>query len=191
MKFLLLSVSLLIATATTAAPKSYDIDRSQSDVSFSFSVLGAETRARAPVGPNRISLDFADISRSVIDVTVETKGARTAVPFVAETMKSPQILDVKNHPEARFVASSIRLRSAGDFSKGAVVDGTLTIKGISRPVTFDARLTRARGSDPTDLSDLVISVSGQIDRRTYGITSFADAVGPNVEFQIKARLLAQ
>lgn len=185
--FCLLALSLT-ALPLAAAPQAYAIDRTTSNVSFTFGVLGTPTRASAPVSQGEFALDFEDISRSVIDVYVDASRARTAIPFVAQTMKSPEILDTEAFPEVRFTATDIRLNSPGDFTQGARVAGDLSIRGTTQPVVFQAALKRRAGSDPGDLSNLLVEVTGEIDRRAFGITAYEGTVGPTIAFEIDARL---
>lgn len=60
---------------------------------------------------------------------VESISIRTPQQFRAHVL-SGEFFDAENHPEVRFTSNALDLREDGT----AVVDGELTIKGITRPV---------------------------------------------------------
>jgi polyisoprenoid-binding protein YceI len=60
---------------------------------------------------------------------VESISIRTPEQFRAHVL-SAEFFDAENHPEVRFVSNAVDLRDDGTV----VVDGELTIKGITRPV---------------------------------------------------------
>jgi len=54
-------------------------------------------------------------------------------------LKSEDFFDVANHPEARLVIRQAKEKSPGVFSTTA----DLTIRGITKPITFDTRITES------------------------------------------------
>jgi polyisoprenoid-binding protein YceI len=60
---------------------------------------------------------------------VESISIRTPEQFRAHVL-SPEFFDAENHPEVTFTSSEVDVRDDGT----AIVDGELTIKGITRPV---------------------------------------------------------
>jgi polyisoprenoid-binding protein YceI len=60
---------------------------------------------------------------------VESISIRTPEQFRAHVL-SPEFFDAENHPEVTFTSSQVDVRDDGT----AIVDGELTIKGITRPV---------------------------------------------------------
>jgi polyisoprenoid-binding protein YceI len=99
-------------------------------------------------------------------------------------MRSATVLNVAEFPKARFVSTSVRRTSTG-----ARLAGNLTLRGVTRPFELDARIFRARGSDPEDLSELSIVLTGRMNRNNFGATGYPDLVGPNVDLRITARVI--
>src|SRR5918911_4461375 len=62
----------------------------------------------------------------------ESISIRTPEQFRAHVL-GPEFFDAANHPEVTFTSSSLELREDGS----AHVEGQLTIKGITKPVTAD------------------------------------------------------
>lgn len=78
-----------------------------------------------------------------------------------EHLRSPEFFDVENHPEIRF--ESTRFQLAGD---GFDVTGELTIKGITREVTFNATF-EGTTPDPWGGERIGVEASGLVDRRLF------------------------
>ncbi|KKD09141.1 YceI family protein [Streptomyces sp. WM6386] len=74
-------------------------------------------------------------------------------------LKGPDFFDADNHPELTFAVRSAELR---DGDKVHVI-GQLTARGISRPVTFTARLTGA------DADALTLDAEFSVDRNQFGM----------------------
>lgn len=68
---------------------------------------------------------------------------------------------------------------------GALVEGAATIRGVTRPMTLEARLFREAGGDPRDYSRLQVRLTGRLDRHDFRASGFAGLVGPEVELDIR------
>jgi polyisoprenoid-binding protein YceI len=77
---------------------------------------------------------------------------------------SPEFFDAERHPELRLVSSAIR-RDGDDVE----IDGTLTIKGITRPLTLRGTIT-GPAVDHFGATRLGLALQTVIDRREFGMT---------------------
>ena len=75
-------------------------------------------------------------------------------------LQSPDFFDTERHPEITFASTR--------FEDGKVV-GDLTIRGVTREVELDARVTGA-GTDPWGNERLGIELEGEINRHDYGVS---------------------
>jgi polyisoprenoid-binding protein YceI len=98
---------------------------------------------------NEVTASLAD-GRLEGSAKVESISIRTPEQFRAHVM-SAEFFDAENHPEVKFSSSQVDLREDGT----AVVDGELTIKGITRPV-------RATGTWTAPASDAFGSTRGHL-----------------------------
>ena len=185
-------LGLLAATAlplpAQAALQQYNLDAARSTVAFRFSASGVKLRGTMPVAKADIRIDSAALTRSRVDVRVDATKVRSKAAYALPALRSPDILDIANHPRIRFKSSGIRLGRSGRISDGAVVDGTLSLRGITLPVRLNASLFRQRGNAADDLSKLSVQLTGQISRKAFGITAFANLVADVVELDIIARI---
>jgi polyisoprenoid-binding protein YceI len=96
----------------------------------------------------------------------------------------PEFFDVEHHPEITFRSTAVRL--AGDGR--AEVDGELTIRGVTRPVTAGGHYAPPRPSAFGEVAGLQLHTS--FDRREFGfnwqmeLPGGGDAVGWDVQLDI-------
>ena len=185
-------VVLVLGTAmTTAAPSRYALDQSVSQVGFIYVLNGAEQKGTMPVSQADLVIDPENLRSAKVDVPVSVEKARTGLIFATDALKAPSVLDARQFPTIRFVATAIHLGADGRLSNGARIDGNITMRGVTRPATFQASLFRMQGSAPDDLSNLTIRLTGTVRRSEFGATGYADLVGDEVRLDIVARIQAQ
>jgi polyisoprenoid-binding protein YceI len=177
--------ALLALTAAPAAarPLAYSLDGQTSQVGFTVDMGGVPLKGVMPVTRADLSLDFDHAANSKVRVTLNPAAARMGLPFAAETMRGPTVLDTGRYPDITFV--STRVRGAGS---DAVIDGQITIRGVTRPIQLPARLFRPAGSASGTRHDLSIRLSGQISRAAFGASGNADLVDDLVRIDILAHI---
>jgi polyisoprenoid-binding protein YceI len=96
----------------------------------------------------------------------------------------PEFFDAERHPDITFRSTAVRLADNG----GAEVDGELTIRGVTRPVTTSGHYAPPRQSSFGEIAGLQLHTT--IDRREFGfdwqmeLPGGGDAVGWDVEVNI-------
>ncbi|MEN9408838.1 MAG: hypothetical protein RL216_812 [Pseudomonadota bacterium] len=179
----LLALALLAATPLAAKPVPYALEPADSTVGFETDFGPDLITGAMPVKSAALVLDFDAVANSRIDVALDVTGAQASVPFVAQAMKGPKVLDSQSFPEMSFHSTAIR--RDGD---GAQVDGDLTIRGVTRPVTLHATIYRQDGTKDGDLRQLTVQLTGSVRRSEFGATGWADMVGDEVRLTIVARI---
>lgn len=182
---------ILLANPGHAAPTRYTLDESVSQVGFIYTLNGADQKGTMPVAQADLMIDPQNLRASTVDVHVNVRKTRTGLIFATDALKAPSVLDAAQYPTIRFVATAIRLGANGRMSEGAQIDGNLTMRGVTRPVTFQASLFRMQGSAPDDLSVLTIRLTGTLRRSDFNASGYSDLVGDMVNLDIIARIQAQ
>ena len=77
--------------------------------------------------------------KSKVDVQIEADSLTSDTEKLTGHLKSPDFFDVKTHPKATFVSTEIK--KGGDKGATHTVTGNLTIKGITKTITFPATVT--------------------------------------------------
>lgn len=108
---------------------------------------------------------------SSVTATIDMASADTGNEMRDNDLRSERFFDVANHPTMTFRSTGIR-RDGDDF----VVDGELTVKGATRPVSLSVEVN-GFGQDPYGGTRAGFSASGEIDRTDFGISFNAPIPG--------------
>jgi polyisoprenoid-binding protein YceI len=107
-------------------------------------------------------------------------------------LTSADFLNVDEFPEIRFKSSRIEELGDGRFR----VEGDLTIRGVTRPISLDA-VFEGSAADPYGNERAAFSASTEIDREEWGVTwnvaleSGGVLVGKKVRLEIEAEAIRQ
>jgi polyisoprenoid-binding protein YceI len=107
-----------------------------------------------------------DPLQSSATATIDTTSFDTSNAQRDNDVKAEGFLDAANHPTMTFRSTGIRPKGSGEF----LVDGELTIKGVTRPVELTAEVN-GFGPDPYGGTRAGFSATGEINRNDYGITA--------------------
>ncbi|MDI1298101.1 YceI family protein [Methylotenera sp.] len=131
-RFILLAIAATISTAAIAAPETYVIDSNHSMPRFSYSHFGYSTQlSRFDKATGKIVIDRAAKTGSV-DVTIDTTSVNTGFALFNEHIQAEDLFNTAKFPTATFVSKKMNFE--GD--KPVSIDGTLTIKGVSKAETL-------------------------------------------------------
>ena len=168
----------------------WNIDPSHSSIEFAVRHMGLSTvRGRFTSFDADIDADAEGMPRS-LDVRIDVASIDTGEKDRDAHLKSGDFFDVENHPKIRFESTGIR--EQGDRVK---VEGDLTIRGTTRPVTFDVDLAPAR-PDPFGNYRAAAVAETKINRKDWGLTwnqvleAGALLVGEDVRVSIDLQAIA-
>jgi polyisoprenoid-binding protein YceI len=131
-RLILLAIAATISTAAVAAPETYVIDSNHSMPRFSYSHFGYSTQlSRFDKATGKIVIDRAAKTGSV-DVTIDTTSVNTGFALFNEHIQGDDFFNTAKFPTATFVSNKMNF----DGDKPVSIDGTLTIKGVSKPETL-------------------------------------------------------
>jgi len=108
-----------------------------------------------------------------------------------ESVMGPSFFDAEHHPEITFRSTEIRLDDAG----GVELDGKLTIRGVTRPVTATGHSAAPRPSSFGEIAGFELGTT--FDRREFGfgwqmeLPGGGNAVGWDVQVDIDLLLLRE
>lgn len=186
MKHIIPALVLSLATTASAAfavPQAYNLDRNASEIAFIFSLEGNPLSGNVPVQSADVQIDFDNVANSKVDVQFNMTRARAGVIFATDAMKAPSVLNTAQFPTARFTSTRVT-----PTASGARLDGNLTLRGVTRPVSLNARFFRAPGAAPGDVSQLQLALTGRLDRNAFGASGFPDLVAANVDLNVRVNV---
>lgn len=157
------------AQSTTTSPATtvsrWTIDPAHSAVEFAVKHMMITTvKGRFSGVAGTIELDEQDVTRSRVDVTMDTTSIDTRDEKRDAHLRSVDFFDVENHAQMTFVSRGIervghaRLKLTGD----------LTIRGTTREITLDVE-DLGRGKDPWGGDRAAFTATGKLDRLDYGL----------------------
>ena len=179
-------MSIVADSPPTVIPNgTWSIDPVWSALEFEIQKLGLVTvKGRVPGFSGTIEGGETPTLSGVVDASSITTFDETRDGHV----QSPEFFDTERYPELRFESTAVRAR--GDE---LVVEGDLTIKDVTKPVTLTGSFVGA-GIDPYGNERIGIELAGAVDRTDFGLEWNAPLPGgdfllPN-DVVLKANLAA-
>lgn len=112
-----------------------------------------------------IEADPEDLTTADISFSIDVNSIDTRNEERDKHLKSADFFDVENHPKITF--KSTKIEKTGDSKYD--VTGDLTIKGVTRPVTFSVTY-EGQGKNPWGAIVAGFSAEGKINRTDFGLT---------------------
>jgi polyisoprenoid-binding protein YceI len=120
------------ASSALAAPETYVLEPNHSFPRFSYNHLGYSMQlSRFDKTTGQVVFDKAAKTGSV-DITIDTKSVSTGSELFNEHIQAEDFLDTAKYPTATFKSTKVNF----DGDKPATIDGNLTLKGVTKPVTL-------------------------------------------------------
>ena len=118
--------------ATTPSFAADYVQAPGSTLTFATDYQGDVFVGRLPSFSTRLSFDPARLAGSRLDVTIALASVTVDDPDGDDTLKGSDFFNVAQFPQARFSASTFRSLGANRYA----ADGTLSLRGASKPVTL-------------------------------------------------------
>lgn len=115
------------------------------------------------------------LSDSSVSARIETASFRTGNDQRDSAVRSARLLDVGRHPEITFVSG----RVAGPVIAGIVIVGTLTVRGVARPVSLTIEESAVTGRSFT------VRATTRIDRTEFGATAMRGLAGRYLDLSVE------
>ncbi len=160
---------------------SYKVEPYHTQVAFSLLHFGlTEFSGFFSGASGTLTLDPANPTADKLDVTIPVDSVLTTVPKLTGELKGDKWFDTAKYPTAEFTSTKVTL--AGKAS--AIITGTLTLHGVTKPITLKAHLVGA-GVNPIDKAYTVgFSASGTIKRSAFGVSAYVPYIGDDVRLTI-------
>ncbi len=138
MKKLTLALLALTPVLAVAAPDTWKIDSSHSQVGFAVKHLVISTvRGEFSKYQGAVALDENDITKSTVEATVDVNSVDTRVAERDAHLKSPDFFDAAKYPSMTFKSTKVA-KTGGDK---LAVTGDLTLHGVTKPVVLTVTTT--------------------------------------------------
>lgn len=183
MRSVLLAAGLAfgLASAAAAAPETYTLDPSHSQIVFSYSHLGFSTTTGMFSGfEGTIRFDAEDPAASSVEVVFPTASLITGWDERTAHFLTADFFGAEEAPEISFTSTAIEVTG----EKTGKITGDLTINGITKPVVLEAEMTQM-GEHPMAKAPWVgFNATTTIVRSDFDMGQFAPFVGDEVSVSI-------
>ena len=157
---------LLLSLTANAATTTYKIDPQHSSAEFAVThLMISKVRGEFHGVNGTIVVDDKDITKSVVEVTIDATSVDTREPNRDKHLKSPDFFDVANYPTITFKSTSVEQAGPGRLK----VTGDLTIRGVTKQVVLEATSPTAPIKDPWQLQRSAVSASTTVNRLEFGV----------------------
>ncbi len=186
MKRPLIAAALALAsTVAFAAPMTYKIDATHTDVVASWSHFGFSNPIAHFGGVDgQITYDAANVAASKVEVTIPLSGLNSHIADFDAHLRSADFFDAEKFPTITFKSTSVKSALKG---KKLMVTGDLTIKGVTKPVVLEVMINKI-GMQPMAKREAAgFQATATIKRSDFGMGKYA----PNVSDEVKLSITTE
>lgn len=109
--------------------------------------------------------DLTDLTTASILFNIETASINTRAQDRDDHLKSADFFDVEKYPIITFRSTKVTKEDDDEYK----VTGDLTIKDVTKPVTFDVEFG-GKGTNPWGVEVYGFEASAKINREDFGLT---------------------
>lgn len=113
-----------------------------------------------------LTLDEQDITKSHVEATIDAATINTREADRDTHLKSADFLDVEKFPRLTFTSTRVTRTGEGEL----LVEGDLTIHGVTRRVEFTVEGPTPPGKDPWGNTRIGWTATTKINRKDFGLT---------------------
>ena len=157
MKTLLATIVVLAALSAAASAHAWSLDAARSTLGFTATYQGEAFQGRfRRFVANTFDYDPAHLDAAKFDVTIDIASIDTANSERDQALPGDAFFAAAKFPQAHFVSARFRKGANGQV----LADGTLTLRGVSKPVTLTVAFDPAHAT---------LDVSTTLHRLDFGI----------------------
>ncbi len=174
---------LVQAPLAHSASAQFDLEKTHVDLVFTIDHIGfSQKHGSFRDIDATLNCDPEALESCHVAVVVRVASIDTGFEARDNDLRSDKFLNVAQFPEMRF--QSLRVTRTG--TNGFRIEGTLTLHGVTKPLTLDATLNKV-GPNPFDQRPtLGFSARGTLKRSEFGISTFLPFIGDKVLIVIDA-----
>lgn len=120
------------AASAFAAPETFNIDPVHTAPRFEYSHFGYSTQLHRFDKTSGTIVYDRETQTGSVDITIDAKSVNTGYALFNEHIQDEDFFDTAQHPTITFKSTAVKF----DGDKPATVEGNLTIKGVTKPVTL-------------------------------------------------------
>src|SRR5204863_4820882 len=186
----LLSVACgALAGAAAAAPMTYEIDPQHTYPSFEADHMGGMSTWRGKINSSsgKIVVD-KQAGTGTVDVTMDMKTIDFGIDALNAHAQTPDLFDTAKYPTAHYTGKLAKFQNGAPTE----VDGTLTLHGVSKPVTLKINSFQCKDHPMKKKEFCGADASATLNRDDFGVDfgkSMGFKMGVTLRIQIEATVI--
>jgi polyisoprenoid-binding protein YceI len=173
--------------SAVAAPVTYGVDGSHTFPRFSYSHFGYSTQLSSfSKTSGKVVFDI-EAKKGSVEIVIDMKSVSTGFADFNEHIQGEDFLDTAKFPQATFKSTKVIFE--GD--KPQFIEGQLTIKGVTKPVTLTVTSFQAMPHPMMKKPALGANAFTVIKRSEFNAGKYAPYVGDEVRIDIAIEAIAQ
>ncbi len=182
-KNLLIFFSLLFSFLPSAnAAETYTLDPTHTYVLWHINHFGFSNPSGKWMAEGTLVLDEAKPQNSKVTATIHMNELSTGLAKLDEHLKDKDFFDVAQFPTATFTSQKVVMTG----KDSATVSGTLTLHGVTKPVTLHVKLNKAGMSPITNKKTVGFTATAELKRSDFDIKAYLPNLGDNVKINIES-----
>lgn len=155
-----------LSLSAGAATSDWKLDPQHSSAQFSVRHMAISTVRGAFSKVNGIvALDDKDITKSVVNVTIDVNTVDTREPDRDNDLRSDKFFDVAHYPTITFKSKKVEQVAPGKLK----VTGDLTIRGTTKEVVLEVEGPTIPIKDPFGFTRAAATATTKINRQDFGV----------------------
>ena len=182
-----LALTGAVATSALAAPVTYGVDGTHTFPRFSYSHFGYSTQLSSFSKTTGKVVFDAEAKKGSVDIVIDMKSVNTGFSDFNEHIQGEDFLDTAKFPQATFKSTKVIFEG----NKPQLIEGQLTIKGVTKPVTLTVTSFQAMPHPMMKKPALGANAFTVIKRSEFNAGKYAPYVGDDVRIDIAIEAIAQ
>ncbi|MBV2235594.1 MAG: YceI family protein [Sterolibacterium sp.] len=183
-------LALSVTAPALAAPTTYTVDSSHTFPRFSYSHFGFSTQlSRFDKTSGTLVFDKEARTGSV-DIVIDTTSINTGSSAFNTHIQSEDFLDTAQYPTATFKSTRV-IFAEGNEVKPIAIEGTLTLKGVERPVRLEISTFTNKPHPMAKRDAIGANATTTVKRSDFNAGKYAPNVGDEVRIDIAIEAIQQ
>lgn len=176
---IVIALSSLVSSAY-ASPETFAIDPGHTAPRFEYSHFGYSNQIhRFDQTSGKIVLD-REAKTGSVEVMIDAKSVNTGFPLFNEHIQGEDFFNTAAYPSITFKSTKVKFKKG----KPVAVDGTLTIKGVTKPVTLTVTSFHAMPHPMLKKDAIGANAVAKIKRSDFNMAKYTPYVSDDVTLSI-------
>jgi polyisoprenoid-binding protein YceI len=179
-------LAAFVATPALAEPVTYNVDGKHTFPRFSYSHFGYSTQQSRFNNTTGTVVYDAEAKTASVDITIDMSSVDTGSDLFNEHIQQADFLDTAAHPTATFKSTKVNF----DGAVPSTIEGELTMKGVTRPVTLTVTNFKAMPHPMLKKPAFGADATTTVKRTDFNAGKYAPAVSDEVTISIAIEAIA-